>query len=62
LGGGASACAGATGEWTAFVTIKTSGYEQWLGAQAAAFCQRSTVTWEKGDWSSSLQSKLDSMR
>ena len=25
-------------EWTPFVTIKTSGYEQLLGAQAASYC------------------------
>ena len=26
---------GGTAEWTPFATIKTSGYEQWIGAQAA---------------------------
>lgn len=50
-------------EWTPFVTIKTSGYEQWLGAQAANLCQRSTVIWDsEGDLSSSFQTRLDSMR
>ncbi len=50
-------------EWTSFVTIKTSGYEQWLGAQAANLCQRSGVVWDKGeDLSSSLQSRFDSLR
>ena len=50
-------------EWTPFATIKTSGYEQWLGAQAANLCQRSTVIWDsKGDLSSSFQTRLDSMR
>jgi hypothetical protein len=50
-------------EWTPFATIKTSGYEQWLGAQAANLCQRSTVIWDsEGDLSSSLQTRLDSMR
>ena len=50
-------------EWTPFATIKTSGYEQWLGAQAANLCQRSTVIWDnKGDLSSSLQTRLDSMQ
>ena len=49
-------------EWTPFVTIKTSGYEQWMGAQATGFCQRPSVSWDKGDLSSSLQSKLDSLR
>lgn len=50
-------------EWTPFATIKTSGYEQYLGAQAASFCQRSAVTWDsKEDLSSSLQIRLDSHR
>src|SRR5213083_1881046 len=34
-------------EWTPFVTIKTSGYEQWVGAQAAGFCHRSSIMWDK---------------
>jgi hypothetical protein len=50
-------------EWTPFATIKTSGYEQWIGAQAAGFCQGSSVIWDKvGDLSSSLQSRRDSLR
>jgi len=50
-------------EWTPFVTIKTSGYEQYIGVQAAGFCQDSSVTWDQvGDLSSSLQSRLDSLR
>jgi len=50
-------------EWTPFATIKTSGYEQWLGAQAARFCQGSSIIWDKvGDLSSSLQTRLDSLR
>ena len=50
-------------EWMPFATIKTSGYEQWLGAQAANLCQRSTVIWDReGDLSSSLQTRLDSRR
>lgn len=52
---------GREGEWTRFATIKTSGYEQWLGGQAAPFCDAS-VTWDEGDLSSSLQSRLDSLR
>ena len=54
---------GGNAEWTPFATIKTSGYEQWIGAQATGFCQRSSVIWDKeGDLSSSLQSRLDSLR
>ena len=50
-------------EWTPFATIKTFGYEQWIGAQAVGLCQRSSIIWDKeGDLSSSLQSRLDSLR
>jgi hypothetical protein len=53
---------GGKAEWTPFATIKTSGYEQWLGTQAAGFCQGSSVIWDRGgDLSSSLQSRLDSL-
>ena len=52
-----------TEEWTPFATIKTSDYEQWLGGQALAFCQGQSVTWhEVGDLSSSLSSRLESLR
>jgi hypothetical protein len=54
---------GGKAEWTPFATIKTSGYEQWIGAQAAGFCQGASIVWDKaGDLSSSLQSRLDSLR
>ena len=54
---------GSNAEWTPFATIKTSGYEQWIGAQAAGFCQRPAVIWDKeGDLSPALQSRLDSLR
>ena len=49
--------------WTPFATIRTSGYEQWIGAQATAFCEHSKVTWhEEGDLSSALQSRFDALR
>ena len=50
-------------EWTPFVTIKTSGFEQYLGAQAASWCPRSRFVqdWDK-DLSSTLQKRLESMR
>jgi hypothetical protein len=50
-------------EWTPFVTIKTSGYEQYIGAQAASSCHDSSIIWDNvDDLSSSLQSRLDSLR
>ena len=49
--------------WTPFATIKTSPYEQWIGAQAAGFCQSPPVTWDTvGDLSSALQTRFDSFR
>jgi hypothetical protein len=49
-------------DWTFFVTIKTSGYEQWLGDQAASLCKQPSIIWDKGDLSSSLQSRFDSLQ
>jgi hypothetical protein len=48
-------------EWTPFLTIKTSGYEQWLGAEVTSRCKRPSIIWEKGDLSTSLQSRFDSL-
>ena len=48
--------------WTPFATIKTSGFEQYLGVQAASWCQRSQFVQEGDeDLSSILQKRLDSM-
>lgn len=50
-------------QWTPFATIKTSGYEQWLGSQAASICKRPSIAWNNdGDLSSLLQSRLNSLR
>ena len=47
-------------EWTPFATIKTSGYEQYVGP--TTYCPDS-LTWDtQGDLSASLQSQLDSLR
>jgi hypothetical protein len=52
---------GGKAEWMPFATIKTSDYEQWIGA--TGFCQGSSIIWDNvGDLSSSLQSRLDSLR
>ncbi len=54
---------GAKSQWTPFVTIKTSGYEQYIGSQAASFCQDSSFVWDTvDDLTSSLQSRFDSLR
>ncbi|MBK7145715.1 MAG: hypothetical protein IT478_16630 [Xanthomonadales bacterium] len=49
-------------QWTLFATIKTSGYEQWLGTGALAFCQNPAVSWQPGDWTPTLQQKFDALR
>jgi len=50
-------------EWRPFVTIKTSPYEQWLGAAAEGYCRQSSIVWDdREDLSSALQSQLDSLR
>jgi hypothetical protein len=49
------------GGWAPIVTIKTSGYEQWLGDQAAQFCKRPSISWEKGDLSPLPQERFDSL-
>lgn len=51
---------GGNSQWTPFVTIKTSGYEQLLGN--TDYCGRPSVVWIDGDFSSALQSRLDSTR
>ena len=54
---------GGEAEWVPFATIKTSGYEQWIGAQAAAFCKGSSVAGEQvDDLSSALKDRYDSLR
>lgn len=54
---------GGKAEWTPFTTIKTSGYEQWLGGQAANYCHGPSFVWDNvGDLSSALQGRLDSLR
>jgi hypothetical protein len=54
---------GGTGEWVQFATIRTSKYEQWIGAQGASFCQGPSAALDgTGDLSSALQSRLDAQR
>jgi hypothetical protein len=53
---------GSTAEWTRFVTITTDPYEQWIGGHAAPYCDDASMTWEGGDLSSLLQSRLDALR
>jgi hypothetical protein len=57
-----AAGAGGKAEWTRFATIRTSDYEQWLGAQAAGFCDGPAVVWDKaGNLSNALQVELQSL-
>jgi hypothetical protein len=45
-------------QWTPFATIKTSGYEQYLGS--SGHCERPSVVWISGDLSTALKTRLDS--
>jgi hypothetical protein len=48
--------------WIAFATIRTSGYEQWLGLQADGWCKRKDIRWDAGDWSSDLLERFAAQR
>jgi len=49
-------------EWTPFATIKTSGFEQYVGVQAGSWCQRSQFVQDRDeDLSSTLQNRLDAI-
>jgi len=53
--------AGDKAEWTPFATIKTSGYEQYVGR--TIFCEDPKLVWDDvGDLSDLLQSRFDSLR
>jgi hypothetical protein len=50
-------------EWMPFATIKTSGYEQYVGTRAVMFCQGASFLWDtEVDFSSTLQTRFDSLR
>jgi hypothetical protein len=50
-------------EWTYFTTIKTSGYEQWIGNQSLSFCQDSkAISYKINDLSSELKNRFDSLQ
>jgi hypothetical protein len=49
---------GVTAKWTAFATIKTSDYEQWLGGTAQAFCGQKNVKWYPGNHAATLMRRL----
>lgn len=49
--------------WLSFATVKTSGYEQYLGNQARAFCENATiVSTGKVDLALHLKNKLAGVR
>jgi len=50
-------------KWIPFATVKTSGYEQWIGSQSLTYCQDSKViSYKIYDLSSALKSRVDSLR
>lgn len=46
-------------EWTGFATVKTSGYEQYIGSNVP-YCNDEKLAWDTGDLSADLKAKLDS--
>jgi len=50
-------------KWTDFATIKTSGYEQWIGKQSMGYCQDAkVVSYQINDLSAALKSRVDSLQ
>jgi hypothetical protein len=48
---------------TPFVTVKTSGYELYIGSQSeAAWCVGDSLAWNPGDLSATLQQQFDSLK
>lgn len=49
-------------EWNTFATIKTSGYEQYIGNQTITFCQKATfVSTNDTNLSAELKNKLNDL-
>jgi hypothetical protein len=47
-------------EWISFATVKTSGYEHWIGNQSLTYCQDSRlVSHIINDLSLALKSRVD---
>lgn len=54
-----SATEGESNKWVTFATIKTSGYEQWIGGQSVGYCTEATaVKYPVTDLSDELQKRL----
>ncbi len=56
-----AAPAGEAAKWIPFVTIKTSGYEQYVGTQAQSLCDRPTIQWNKEDLTATLQKRWSAL-
>jgi hypothetical protein len=44
-------------KWMHFTTIRTSGYEQYIGGQASSYCTREGMSWDEDDWSAQLRKR-----
>lgn len=53
---------GGSQEWAAFATIKTSDYEQWLGAQSVSYCKGPGIRSYAADLSAQLQRHLQALK
>lgn len=50
-------------KWTPFATVRTSDYEQWIGAQSESFCRHPGIKWEGNpDLTPSLKLRLEALR
>ena len=53
---------GGKAKWTSFATVKTSGYEQYLGS-STTYCTNPKIIWHNtGDLSATLQKHLDALK
>jgi len=41
-------------QWLHFATLKTSGYEQYVGDGELSWCTREGMSWDEDDWSAEL--------
>jgi hypothetical protein len=46
-------------QWLHFATIKTSGYEQYIGPKELSYCTREGMSWDEDDWSAELFARYE---
>jgi hypothetical protein len=48
-------------KWTGFATVKTSGYEQYIGS-GSTYCTNTKIVWNSADLSAELKARLESIK